>query len=63
MLSTTTYIVLKELAGNLPPTLSITQMALAPHAPALIIIWKLILCATLLALLVYVAREYRATGR
>ena len=56
--ATSSYIVLKELAGNPPPELNTIQKILAPHSVALAHMWIALWVATALVLVYRVAREY-----
>ena len=54
-----TYIVLKELAGNQPPTLNPIQQFMEPHLHALIVFWTTVWVITCVAVLYKGYKEYR----
>jgi hypothetical protein len=57
--ASTTYLVLKEVAGHSPTHLDPLQQLLAPHVDTLINIWISIWCMTAVVLLYKLWHEYR----
>ncbi len=57
--ATTTFIVLKELAGNPPPQLNAIQKMLAPHIELLTTLWISIWVVTAIVLVVKLRNEYK----
>jgi len=57
----THYVVLKELAGNAPPSLDALQQFFAPHAHALIVFWTAVWIFTAFVVIAKLIREYRAS--
>ena len=58
---TTTYIVLKELAGNRPPHLDMLQQILAAHLETVSAFWISLWIMTFIVVLYQVYKEYRAS--
>lgn len=63
MTSTSTLLVLKELAGNEPTSLNMMQRLLEPHLDILILFWFSVWCATLVFVIRHALNEYRAQKR
>ena len=57
--TSTHYIVLKELAGNAPPTLNPIQQVMAPYVHEIIVFWLTVWCFVGLVLLLHLYQEYR----
>lgn len=57
------YIVLKELAGNAPPTLNPIQAFMAPHVHAIIQFWIAVWFFTAFVVLFHLVLEYRRSRR
>lgn len=53
------YIILKELAGNAPPTFSPLQEIMAPHVDLLILFWTTMWFFVAFVVLFKLYREYR----
>ncbi len=63
MEATTTYIILKELAGNAPPELNALQQLLAPHIDFLSEVWISVWIMTGIVLVAKLWHEYKKQKR
>ncbi len=59
MEATTTYIVLRELAGNSPNSLNAVQMLLEPHIDLLVMLWRVAWICTAVTVIAIYAQAYR----